>query len=247
MFSFRRIALLFVLGLPAIHPVQAQDASSSTASTPQDRAQQQPPAPASGQESVQARIRARRAARRAAAIREIYSHLYEIYVGAGYERFTLPSPLQHVNEYSWDTGLTRYYTERTGVTLDARGTYGTAFLYNYGGPTKPAISQYNVMLGPTYRFYLQPRYSVSGRVMGGFTVGNFSGDVNGFPISGPQGTHLYPDGYTYALDASIIGEYNLGPSLGLRVAPNYFASGFGSTLQNNWGFTAGLVYRFGKQ
>lgn len=246
MFLFRRFALLFALGLSALPITQAQESNSSTATAPQVQAQQ-PAAPSAGQESVQARIRARRAARRAAAIREIYSHLYEIYMGSGYMRFTLPSPLQRVNQYSWDAGFTRYYNERLGVTLDGRGDYGTAFLYNYGGPTKPAISEYNVMLGPTYRFYLQPRYSISGRVMGGFALGDFSGDTNGFPINGPQGTHLYPDGYTYAFDASVIGEYNLGPSLGLRIAPNYNATGFGSTMQNSWGFTAGLVYRFGKQ
>jgi hypothetical protein len=39
----------------------------------------------------------------------------------------------------------------------------------------------------------------------------------------------------------------LSPSIGLRVAPEYFLTGFGSTLQNNLGFTAGIAYRFGKQ
>jgi hypothetical protein len=241
----RRFALLLALGLPAIQTVQAQ--SSSTDAAPQAPAQQPAAAPASGQESVQARIRARRAQRRAAAIREVYSHLYEAYVGAGYMRFRLPSPLQHVNEYSWDAGFTRYYSERLGVTLGGRGIYGTPFLYNYGGPTKPAISQYAVLIGPTYRFYLQPRYSISGRVMGGWVLGDFSGDANGFPTTGPQGTHLYNDGSTFGIDASLIGEYNLSPNLGVRLAPNYFASGFGSSLQNSWGFTAGVVYRLGKQ
>jgi hypothetical protein len=37
------------------------------------------------------------------------------------------------------------------------------------------------------------------------------------------------------------------PNVGLRVAPEYFLSGFGSTAQNSLGFTVGLVYRFGKQ
>jgi hypothetical protein len=80
--------------------------------------------------------------------------------------------------------------------------------------------------------------------MGGFVTGNFSGDTAGAPISL---THLYPDGNTYAIDAEIIGEYNLSPSLGFRIAPGYFGTGFGSTIENNFGFTAGIVYRFGKQ
>lgn len=243
---FRRLALLLALGLPAMHAVQAQSSSSSTNTEPQGQDSAQQPAPQSQPAvNVQARIRARRAQRRAAAIREVYSHLYDAYVGMGYQRFTLPSPLQKVNEYSWDAGFTRYYNERLGVTIDGRGTYGTAYVYNNGSNVyKPAISEYGVLGGPTYRFYLQPRYSIAGRVMAGFLSGNFSGDANGVPTSI---THLYKDGYTFGAEASIIAEYNLSPGLGVRVAPNYFASGFGSTVQNNWGFTAGLVYRFGKQ
>jgi len=257
MSSFRRLALLLALGLPAMHAAQAQVSSSvvSPELEGQDQAQQpaqpqaqQPAAQAPQTEqptSVQARIRARREARRAAAIREVYSHLYEAYAGAGYMRFTLPSPLQRVNEYAWDAGFTRYYGERFGVTLGGRGYYGTAYVYNNGTNIfKPAISEYAVLLGPSYRFYLQPRYSISGRVMGGFVMGNFSGDTSGAPISL---THLYPDSDTYAIDAEIIGEYNLSPSLGFRIAPGYFGTGFGSTIENNLGFTAGIVYRFGKQ
>lgn len=194
---------------------------------------------------MQARIRARRAQRRAAAIKEVYSHLYEAYMGGGYLRFTLPPPLQHVSEYAWDAGVTRYYNERFGVTIGGRGYYGTAYVYNNGSNIfKPAISEYAALGGPTYRFYMQPRFSISGRAMGGFLLGDFSGDVAGIPTSI---THLYPDAKTFAIDGSIIAEYNLSPGLGLRVAPNYFGSRFGSAIQNNWGFTAGVVYRFGKQ
>jgi hypothetical protein len=246
MSSFRRLALLVALVLPAMYAVQAQ--STSTSSAPQAQGQQpaqQTQELTPSQESVQARIRARHAQRRAAAIREVYSHLYEAYVGFGYLRFTLPSPLQRVNEYNWDAGFTRYYSERLGVTLDGRGYYGTPFVYNNeSNVTTPAISQYAVMLGPTYRFYLHPKYSIAGRVMGGWLLGDFSGDTEGVPISI---THLYPDGNTYGVDASVIFEYNLGPGLGFRIAPNYFGSGFGSSFQNNLGFTTGLVYRFGKQ
>lgn len=246
MFSFRRLALLLALVLPALHAVQAQ--SSSTSSAPQAQGQQpaqQGPELSPPQETVQSRIRARRVQRRAAAIREVYSHLYEAYLGAGYLRFSLASPLQRVNEYDWDAGFTRYYSERLGVTLDSRGNYGTPFVYNNeSNITKPAISQYAVLLGPTYRFYVQPKFSIAGRVMGGWLLGDFSGDANGVPISI---THLYPDGSTYGVDGSVLFEYNLSPGLGLRVAPDYFGTGFGSSFQNNLGFTAGLVYRFGKQ
>jgi hypothetical protein len=250
MFSFHRLALLLALGLPALSVVQAQSSSSNPPSPAADQAQA-PPATAtqSGQATVQARIRARREQRRAAAIHEVYSHRYEAYLGSGYRRFTPGATLQRLNEYSWNAGFTRYFDERLGVTLDARGTYGSAFIppmANNLGISKPAISQYTGLIGPTYRFYVQPKYSVSGRVMGGVTYGNFSGDTNG---STDLATYLglYKDATTYSANAGIVGEYNLTPKVGLRVAPDYLLTGFGSTEQHNLGFTAGIVYRFGKQ
>jgi len=252
MYSFRRLALLLALASSAFPIIQAQSPSSSSTPAPAD--QQAPAAPQSQtqpQLSVQARIKARREQRRAAAIHEVYDHLYEAYVGAGYLRFRPGTTLQRVNEYDWNVGFTRYLSERLGVTVDGRGYYGTPFIEPpQGNPpagdvglTKPAISQYAVLIGPTYRFYLQPRYSISGRVMAGYAQGNFTGDTSGYGTLGV----LYPDGGTYAVNASVFAEYNLAPNLGFRIAPEYHLTGFGSSLQSNLGFTAGIVYRIGKQ
>jgi hypothetical protein len=252
MYSFRRLALLLALGLPAMHVLQAQSSTSSSNPAPQDQqaptAAQTQPQP---QISVQARIKARREQRRAAAIHEVYDHLYEGYVGAGYLRFTPGPTLQRVNEYNWNGGFTRYFNERLGVTLDGRGYYGTPFIEpQQGDPpagdvgqTKPTISQYAALVGPTYRFYLQPKYSISGRVLAGYAQGNFTGDTNGYGTLGV----LYPDGPTFAASASVFAEYNLAPSIGIRIAPEYYITGFGSSQQSNLGFTAGIVYRIGKQ
>jgi hypothetical protein len=246
MYSFCRLALLLALASAVIPAVQAQSSTSSSNPAPAD--QQTPPAAQTqtpSQLSVQARIRARREKRRADAMHEVYDHLYEGYVGAGYLRFTPGSTLQRVNEYDWNAGFTRYFSERLGVTVDGRGYYGTPFISpNTFGIEKPAISQYAALIGPTYRFYLQPKYSISGRVMGGYARGNFSGDING---EGTANFGLYPDGSTYAASASIFFEYNVTPSVGLRVAPEYYLTGFGSTQQNSLGYTIGLVVRVGKR
>ena len=244
MSSFRRIALLLVLGLPALQALQAQSSSSSSTPPAADQGQQAT-APTQQNLSVQARIRARREQRRAAAIHEVYSHLYEAYANMGYLRFVPGPSAQRVTMYAWDTGLTRYYNERLGVTIDGRGYYGTPYVgLNPSSITKPAISFYTAMGGPTYRFYLQPKYSVSGRVLGGYAQGNFTGDTNGF---GTLNGLLYNNGATFAVSASGLAEYNLTPNIGLRLAPEYFLSGFGSKMGNSLGFTGGVVYRFGKQ
>jgi hypothetical protein len=42
-------------------------------------------------------------------------------------------------------------------------------------------------------------------------------------------------------------DYNLGPGLAVRLTPNYLMSRYGGETQNNLGFNAGVVYRFGRQ
>jgi hypothetical protein len=250
MFFSRRIALLLALNIVAASAALAQSSSSSS-NPAQVQAGQPAQAESPGQLSVQARIRARRAQRRAAAIHEAYAHRYEEYTGMGYLRFEPGSTLQRAHEYAWNVGVTRYFDERLGVTVDGRGYYATAytginFLGGTNPYTNPAISQYAALAGPSYRFYVQPKYSISGRVLGGIEHGNFSTNT-GHSIANSTALGLWPDGYVFAASASIPWEYNLTPNVGFRIAPEYYFTGFGSTIQSSRGFTTGIVYRFGKQ
>jgi hypothetical protein len=254
--SFRRLALLLAFALPAMPAAFAQSSGNSSSSTTPEPSQsgdqtsssQQSATESQGQINVQARIRQRREQRRATAIHDAYDHKWESYADMGYLRFTPGPSLQRLTFYAWETGLTRFSSERLGYTLVGRGYYGTAYVglnpYSQGAFTRPEVSMYNLLFGPVYRFYLQPKYSVSGRVMAGWAHGNFSGDTNGIspPLLG-----LYPDANTFAATASVIGEYNLTPSVAFKLAPEYFATGFGSTVQGSLGFTTGIIYRFGKQ
>jgi hypothetical protein len=257
MHLFRRFALLLAFSLPAMPAVLAQGASSTPSDSAQDQGSssssqsgqaQQPGGLTQGEVSVQQRIRQRREQRRATAIHDAYDHRWESYIDTGLLRFTPGPSQQRLNFYSWESGLTRFSNERLGYTLDLRGYDGTAYLglntYSQGAFTRPEISQYDLLVGPIYRFYLQPKYAISGRVLAGGAYGNFSGDTNGIP---PTYLGLYPDGVTFAASASVIGEYNLTPSVSFKLAPEYFLTGFGSTVQASRGFTAGMVYRFGKQ
>jgi hypothetical protein len=260
MYFFRRFALLLAFTLPAIPTVLAQSSSSTSSDSAQNPSQSssssaQPAAETQGQISVQQRIRQRREQRRATAIHDAYDHKWETYMDMGYLR-AVPGPSrQRLTYYAWETGLTRFLSPRLGLTLDGRGYYGTAYVgVNWYGSqmTRPAISQYDLLFGPVYRFYLQPKYAISGRLMGGGAYGNFEGDTNGLknlcPPPGQTGSCLlYPSGASYAASASIIGEYNLSPAISFKLAPEYFFTRFGSTTQASRGFTAGMVYRFGRQ
>lgn len=245
--SFRRLALLLALGLPAAIAVPAQSSSSNPPAPTQGQARQSDTA-SQIQMTVQQRIRMRREQRRAAAIHESYDHLYEAFVGTAFLRGTPGAYLQKVNLYAWDVSLTRFYSRRLGITGDGRGYYGSPYVglntTTNSAITRPAISEYEAMIGPTYRFYMQPKYSVSGRVMAGFAHGNFSGDTNGFH---PTSLGLFADGSTYAFSAALLPEYNLTPTLSFRLGAEFVATGFGSTMQRSVGCNGGVIYRFGKQ
>jgi len=58
---------------------------------------------------------------------------------------------------------------------------------------------------------------------------------------------LYPNSTVFNLSVGAPLDYNLGPGLALRVSPTYLLSDYGSELQHNKGFTAGVVYRFGRR
>src|SRR3569833_3141587 len=255
MFLFRRaVAILEFIWLVSSGVASFGQDSGSSQPTQDQTPAAQAPAPAApqtqGQISVQGRIRARREARRQQAIRDTYAQRYELFIGAGYQRF-IPGPiLQHTTMYAFDLGLTRYFNPRLGITLDGRGNFGTSFVgLNFSSITRPAISTYDLMAGPVYRFKLRPKYSIAGRVLGGAAMGNFTGDTNRFGQICPPGQQclLYPDGTTYAFSGAIIGEANISPSLSLRLAPEAIGTGFGSTFQHDLGATFGVVYRFGKQ
>lgn len=171
MVPFRRLALSLALVLPAMPAVLAQGPSSSSADPAQNQSQvsssaAQQSAEAQGQVSVQQRIRLRREQRRATAIHDAYDHRWESYMDTGYLRFTPGPDRQRLTYYAWETGLTRFSNERLGYTALGRGYYGTAYVgLNFSNITRPAISQYDFLFGPVYRFYVQPRYSISGRVL----------------------------------------------------------------------------------
>src|SRR5438270_12256449 len=97
MFSFRRsVVILAFLSLVSLGASAFGQDSSSTQPAP-DQIQPQAPAATqsqSGQVSVQSRIKARREARRAQTIRDTYRRTYELFIGAGYQRFNPGPPLQ---------------------------------------------------------------------------------------------------------------------------------------------------------
>ncbi len=216
---------------------QAQPLQSVPAQTPAERAQVL--------REAQRRVHARRQQRVAQVIQDTYSHKYELYFGGGYLRFRPGTNLQHMNEAAWNVGVTDYLHGKLGITADFRGYYGTAYTYNNEfNVHSPSISQYTFLVGPQYRLYARERWAASVQALGGAGHGNFDTNTGGLP-SGYL--NLWPNGTSFNVSVGVPVDYNLGPGLALRLTPNYLLTDYGSTLQHNLGFNAGIVYRFGRQ
>jgi hypothetical protein len=243
--SKRRLLALALFIAPVL--ASAQTTTDQQQTTPQAPAQQQqaPEQKAEVLREAQARVKARRRLRVQQIIQDTYSHKYEAYFGGGYLRFRPGSSLQKNNESAWNVGLTDYLAGKLGVTADFRGYYGTTYTnVNEFQVFSPSISQYTFMAGPQLRLYEGQHWAWSGNVLAGIGHGNFGTGTGGLP---PTLIGLYPDGNSVNLSVGASVDYNLGPGLAIRLTPNYLMTDYGSELQHNLGFNAGIVYRFGRQ
>lgn len=261
-YGFARKAGLLVLFaattlalIPAAMAESGTDAGAAASSSSQ---QTQPIVP----HSVQERIRLRKQQRLEQQIQENYSHKYETYLGLGYLRFHSGVNLQKINERDWVMGLSRWYSQKWGVSLEGRGTYGTAYTGPYSGSLGtflPEIYQYSGLVGANYRFYLRPRIGATARLAVGPIYGNFDGDAHGHTSADYNaiGEGLYANSTNIAVNIAVPVDITVVPNLAIRVTPEYLLTPFnvtssytgnkGTALQNNLGFNAGIVYRFGKR
>ena len=189
-------------------------------------------------------------------IHDTYSHRYEIAGGGGYLRFRSGEYLQKNNEVTFFGNTTYFLNEKFGILGDAHGAYGNAKIGNtiFNLPN-PQISEYTFTAGPEYRFYAQQKASVTGFVTGGIGYGKFASASKNIP---PQLLGIWSTPWRAAFTVGANFDYNFYPNIAFRIAPTYVGTTFdGSsyqgvqtvhgTVQNNFGFNIGVVYRIGRQ
>jgi opacity protein-like surface antigen len=193
-------------------------------------------------------------------IAETYSHRFEVAGGGGYLRFQSGSLLQKNNEVTFFMTGTYFLNPKWGIIGDVRGAYGNAKIGNPvtpGGPFlsfRPQISEYPFLGGVAYRLYAKEKIAVSVTAEGGAALGKFDGDLKGFQ-SKDFGLWQSVTKPAFSVGANI--DYNFYPNLAFRISPTYLGTFFRldpadtlhgppGTIQNNFGFNLGLVYRFGK-
>ena len=189
---------------------------------------------------------AARQARIAKTIEQTYSHRYEVFGGGGYMRFRSGQYLKKNNEVRWVASGSYFLNPKVAVVAEAGGQFGYAHALtnNIYGVYQPQINEYTFLGGGSYRFYAHDKTALSAQAMGGVGWGIFSGGSKAIPATL---LGLWPDGFKPAFQFSVNADYNLYPNLAVRFSPTYTGTTFGNTVQNNLGFNAGVVYRFGQQ
>ncbi len=189
-----------------------------------------------------------RQARIARNIQDSYSHKWEVAGGGGYLRFRTGQYLQKSSEVSFFSSATRQWSPQWGFVADVRGSYGTAKIpnvFSLNNVFRPKISEYNFTAGVQYRLIGTEKYSVALAGTGGVTLSKFGGDAKGLrsqDLGMWQDSNANP---TFTVGVNF--DYNVYNNVAVRVQPTYVGTTFGSTLENNLGVNAGVVYRFGRQ
>lgn len=230
--SFRPwVVFLLLAGLLSAHSAQAQ----TQAQRRQKRARRET------NSSRQARIRR--------TIEDTYSHPWEIVGGGGFLRWTSGANTQKNNEISWLAGANYFLTPKLAIVGDVQGSFGKAhpirFNPNVAVIPDPQINEYFFTGGANYRFYAKEKVALSAQATGGVAWGIFS---SGSPYSySAEQVGLWQDGFRPAFTIAVNADYNFYPNLAVRISPTYIGTTFGGQLQNNVGFNAGIVYRFGRR
>jgi hypothetical protein len=201
---------------------------------------------------------ANRKARAQRMIAETYGHRYEVAGGGGYLRFDSGAP-QRNNEVTFFMTGTYFLNPKLGIVGDIRGAYGNAKIgNNIQSPTtlgfNPQISEYPFLGGVAYRLVTKEKFAVSATAEGGVALGKFDGGAKGL-TSAELGVWQSLTKPAFSLGANF--DYNFYPNLAFRVSPTYVGTFFRrdptdtvhgppGTIQNNFGFNMGIVYRFGK-
>jgi len=181
-----------------------------------------------------------------------YENKYEISGGLAYDHLHASPPVTGgANLGGFNIMGTGWFFGPLGLAASVRGYYGTTpTIPNTLGPNgqsidSPFVSQYFFLGGPELRGPRNQYIATSIHTLFGGVHGTFDSDLKGVP---PQKLGIIPSQNVFA---SAIGgslDINHSPRLAYRVTPELIITHYNgvpsSTIQYNFGFTAGILWRF---
>ncbi len=147
----------------------------------------------------------------------------DVFGGYSYMHVSPGSGLPGASTNGWEAQATGNLTDHLGATADFDGHYGDVF--GIGG------HDYNFLFGPTLFHRMDKVTPFAHLLFGGSHAG-----AAGFSETA----------FAWALGGGI--DWNVRPTIAVRVGQlDYLSTHFASTTQNNFRYSAGVVFRFGGQ
>jgi opacity protein-like surface antigen len=154
----------------------------------------------------------------------------EVFGGYQYFRASSGTPgIDSLNLNGWNASFSGYFTHYFGVTGDFSGAYGTPTILGFGVNTKV----HTYMFGPVVRLTNASKFTPFAHVL--FGGGHISGEVAGVSAS--------DNGFTWAGGGGL--DVNLNSRVAVRAAQaDFLQTRFGGDSQNNFRYSAGVVFKF---
>lgn len=194
-----------------------------------------------------------------------YNRRWDLYAGAAYTNFLAgPALIQRSNMGGFDAAGTYWLNWHWGIQGEARMYIGTSGVFpnaNGGnrnpvcppfenscyGPstiTGPRIMQYYFMMGPQYRFLRKAKFSGTAHTLFGNAYGVFdSAHLQGLNV---QTIGLFATQWTFGSAFGGTFDYNYTPRIAFRIQPDMLMTHYGGTMEQNFSFSVGPVFRLGK-
>ncbi|HET9087897.1 MAG TPA: hypothetical protein VFN53_10265 [Acidobacteriaceae bacterium] len=194
-----------------------------------------------------------------------FNRRWDLYTGLAYTNFLAgPALIQRSNMGGFDAAGTYWLNWHWGIQGSARMYIGTSGVfpneehgfnpppckpfeqtcYESNNITGPRIMQYYFLAGPQYRFLRKTKFSATAHTLFGNAYGVFdSANLQGLNV---QTIGLFATQWTFggAIGGSF--DYNYTPRIGLRIQPDLMLTHYGGTAQQNFAFSVGPIFRFGK-
>lgn len=175
-----------------------------------------------------------------------YKRPWEVYAGFAYTNFLAgPALIQRSNMGGWEAAGSYWRSWHWGVMANARMYIGTSGVFpNAYSITGPRITQYYFMAGPEYRAFRYAKASGTFHALFGQAYGVFdSAHLLGLNV---QTIGLFATQWTFASAFGGTFDYNYTPRIAFRAQPEMLMTHYGGTMQQNFAFSAGPIFRLGK-
>lgn len=176
-----------------------------------------------------------------------YDNTYEISGGFAYDHLHVSPPLpEGANLGGFNIIGTRWFTDRLAAAASVRGYYGTTGaapnIFRVAGPF---VSQYLFLSGPEVRGPHNQNFATSVHALFGAGKLSTESDLKG---QTPQSLGILPSQTAFASAFGGSLDVNRSPRIAYRITPELILTRYSgeqsSSTQYNFGFTAGILYRF---